>query len=80
MGKLRRRTYVDHPAIVQRLPASEQSLATNTNQHSERGRRLRQPARPGKVVPPSGGMRPIGKQAGKTWDASALLGEDRRGA
>lgn len=72
--------YVDLPAIDHRLPAREQPLATITNQHSERGRRLRQPARPGKVVPPSGGMRPNGKQAGKTWDASAHLGDDRRGA
>ena len=43
------------------------------NKHSERGERLRQPARPGKVVPPNGGMRPLkATKRVKAWEFASL--------
>ena len=47
---------------------------TTANKHSERGERLRQPARPGKVVPPHGGMRPHkATKRVKAWEVASLL-------
>ena len=47
---------------------------TTPNKHSERGERLRQPARPGKVVPPYGGMRPHkATKRVKAWEVASLL-------
>ena len=44
------------------------------NKHSERGERLRQPARPGKVVPPNSGMRPLkATKRVKAWEVASLL-------
>jgi hypothetical protein len=47
---------------------------TTPNKHSERGERLRQPARPGKVVPPNGGMRPHkATKRVNAWEVASLL-------
>ena len=47
---------------------------TTQNKHSERGERLRQPARPGKVVPLNGGMRPLkATKRVKAWEFVSLL-------